>query len=128
MIEDKELIRQILAGDMRAYKLLIQQNERLVWHMVSRVLDVNEDREEVCQDVFIKVYDKLDSFTYQSKLSTWIGTIAYRIALNHLKKNEKYQTVEDEEMMELQLGKLEADNTPESIACLLYTSPSPRDA
>jgi RNA polymerase sigma-70 factor (ECF subfamily) len=48
----------------------------------------DEDREEICQDVFLKVYDKLAEFNFQSQLSTWIATIAYRHAINHLRKKK----------------------------------------
>ena len=48
----------------------------------------NEDREELCQDVFLKVYEKISEFNFQSKLSTWIATIAYRMGVNHLRKKK----------------------------------------
>lgn len=88
MMEDEALISKVLEGDMESFRQLIKQNERLVAHMVSRVVNNPEDREELCQDVFLKVYDKLKSFNFQSKLSTWIATIAYRLAINHLRKKQ----------------------------------------
>lgn len=87
MIDDRTLIAKVLAGDMQAFKLLIQQNERLVVHMVGRLVKKEEEREELCQDVFMKVHEKLGEFAFESKLSTWIATIAYRHAVNHLRKN-----------------------------------------
>ncbi|MDN5200632.1 sigma-70 family RNA polymerase sigma factor [Fulvivirgaceae bacterium BMA10] len=88
MITDRALVDKIISGDMQAFKLLIKQNERLVAHMVSRLVDNPEDREELCQDVFLKVYQKLSGFNFQSKLSTWIATIAYRHSVNYLKKKK----------------------------------------
>lgn len=88
MIEDKALVAQVLRGDQQAFRMLIKQHERLVSYMIGRLVDKPEDREELCQDVFLKVYDKLDEFTFQSKLSTWIATIAYRHGINHLRKRK----------------------------------------
>ncbi len=88
MIDDKALVSQVLSGDRQAFRLLIKQNERLVGHMIARLIDRHEDREELCQDVFLKVYEKLGEFTFQSKLSTWIATIAYRHGINHLRKRK----------------------------------------
>lgn len=88
MIDDKALVSQVLSGDRQAFRLLIKQNERLVGHMIARLIDRQEDREELCQDVFLKVYEKLEEFTFQSKLSTWIATIAYRHGINHLRKRK----------------------------------------
>jgi RNA polymerase sigma factor (sigma-70 family) len=88
MIDDKALVSQVISGDKQAFRLLIKQNERLVGHMIARLIDRHEDREELCQDVFLKVYEKLGEFTFQSKLSTWIATIAYRHGINHLRKKK----------------------------------------
>lgn len=86
MIDDKVLVAQVLSGDRHAFRTLIKQHERLVSHMIGRLIDKPEDREELCQDVFLKVYEKLNEFTFQSKLSTWVATIAYRHGINHLRK------------------------------------------
>lgn len=56
--------------------------------MVGRLVNSPEDLEEICQDVFLKVYERISEFNFQSKLSTWIATIAYRHAINHLRKQK----------------------------------------
>jgi RNA polymerase sigma factor (sigma-70 family) len=88
MMDDQALVYRIMNGDKQAFRLLIKQHERLVAHMVSRLVDRNEDREELCQDVFLRVYEKIADFNFQSKLSTWIATIAYRMGINHLRKKK----------------------------------------
>lgn len=92
MNEDVLIVREILGGDQEAFRRLIQNHEKLVYHMVSRVIDSREDREDLCQEIFLKVYRKLPGFRFQSRLSTWIATVAYRTALNYLKKHKKRQT------------------------------------
>jgi RNA polymerase sigma factor (sigma-70 family) len=88
MTEDQALVSKVLSGDAQAFRLLIKQHERLVAHMIGRLIKQDEEREELCQDVFLRVYEKLAEFTFQSKLSTWIATIAYRYAINHLRKKK----------------------------------------
>jgi len=88
MTEDAALISKVLEGDMESFRQLIKQHERLVAHMVGRLVKNAEDQEEICQDVFLKVYNKLREFNAQSKLSTWIATIAYRHAINHIRKKQ----------------------------------------
>lgn len=92
MSNDTTLVSRILRGDSRAFRQLVQQHERLVWHMVNRIVNRPEDAEDVCQEVFLRVYQKLPSFHFQSKLSTWIATIAYRTAINHAQKEQKRTT------------------------------------
>lgn len=88
MTDDRTLVSRVLSGDMQAFVELIRQHERLVAHMIGRVVKNEEDREELCQDVFIRVHEKLGEFGFQSKLSTWIATIAWRQAINHLRKKK----------------------------------------
>jgi RNA polymerase sigma factor (sigma-70 family) len=88
MMDDRALVSQILDGNMQAFRTLIKMNERLVGHMVGKLITNREELEEICQDVFLKVYHKLGEFNFQSKLSTWIATIAYRHAINALRKRK----------------------------------------
>jgi RNA polymerase sigma-70 factor (ECF subfamily) len=86
MMTDQLLVSRILEGDMAAFKRLIRQHERLVSFMVGKLVKNAEEHEEVCQDVFVRVYEKLGDFNFESKLSTWIATIAYRHAVNAIRK------------------------------------------
>jgi RNA polymerase sigma factor (sigma-70 family) len=89
MFDEKEVVARILAGDAYAFELLVSQYENLVFHVISRLVDQKESVEDVCQDVFVKVYKGLDRFGFQSKLSTWIARIAYLTSLNYLRKHAK---------------------------------------
>lgn len=97
MYSDKELVDKILEGNRNAFALLVKKYERLVFHIVNRVVSDDEATKDLSQDVFIKVYLKLEDFKFDAKLSTWIATIAYRNALNYLKKtkNESISHAED---------------------------------
>ena len=70
MTDTKELIKKIVSGDTAAFKALIQDYQRLVSHVIFKMVPNEHDREDVCQDVFIKVYKNLSKFQFDSKLST----------------------------------------------------------
>lgn len=111
MTSDKKLIEQVLNGDVSAFKALVHQHERLVFSIVSKlVVEPQEEIEDLCQDVFLKVHQKLASFKFQSKLSTWIATIAHNLALNHVKRNKSIHTELEAQILENPDGE-----TPESI-------------
>ena len=114
MIDDKALVKKILEGNIQAFRLLINQHKRLVSHMISRLVRNDQEQEELCQDVFLKVHDKLGEFSFQSKLSTWIATIAYRHAINHMRKRKLlFSNLPEDESETLNFIERE---TPESIA------------
>lgn len=86
MEEDRRLVDGARAGDRRAVRDLVERYQGLVSRVVFRIVRDSGEREEVCQDSFVRVFRGLDSFRFESKLSTWIARIAYRTALNHLEK------------------------------------------
>lgn len=88
MQDDQSLVSAVLSGNRAALQEFIKRHERLVSHMVAKLVDDKSDREELCQDIFLKAYEKLGEFNFQSKLSTWIATIAYRHGVNHLRKRK----------------------------------------
>ncbi len=99
-MDDQTLVRSILDGNTQAFSFLIKKYEKLVFHMVQKLVTDEPSVEELAQDVFMKVYEKLPGFRFESKLSTWIATIAYRQTINHLRKNKRMQYKELEEASE----------------------------
>lgn len=84
----RQQVDQILAGDPRAFKQLVKNHERLVGQVVFRMIRNEADREDLCQDVFVKVYRNLKGFRFDSKLSTWIARIAFTTCLNYIEKKK----------------------------------------
>lgn len=99
MYSDKELVDKVLKGNQAAFSILVKKYERLVYHIVNRIVLDNEVTKDVCQEVFIKVYQKLEDFKFNAKLSTWIATIAYRKALNHIKMAKSKKPVNVDELV-----------------------------
>jgi RNA polymerase sigma-70 factor (ECF subfamily) len=97
-MNDAELVQQVLAGNNNAFRYLVAKHQRLVVHVVGRVVQQQDELEDICQEVFIKVYRKLKRFRGDSKLSTWIAKIAYNTSISHVrKKNRKGEVSFDEE-------------------------------
>jgi len=86
--DDQILVDRILDGDPGAFKALVKANQRLVGQIVYRLVPNTTEREDVCQDIFMKVYQSLGSFRFDSKLSTWVARIAYTTCLNFLEKKK----------------------------------------
>ena len=85
---DRELIAKVLEGDSKAFKTIVSNTQRLVAQIIYKMIYNREDREDLAQEVYLKVYKSLKRFKYNSKLSTWIGTITYNTCLNYLDKKK----------------------------------------
>lgn len=96
-MNDAELIKQILNGNMNAFTFLVNQHQKLVVHIIGRLIQRQDELEDVCQEVFMKVYQNLGKYRYECKLSTWIATIAYNTAINYLRKFKKGGEVEPDD-------------------------------
>lgn len=85
---DKKLVKEVLEGNSKAFKTIILNTKGLVIQIIYKMIKNPEDREDLAQEVYLKVYDKLASFKFNSKLSTWIGAITYNTCLKFLEKKK----------------------------------------
>ena len=87
-MDEKQLVQKIISGDTRAFREFVDLYKRLVAHVVFRMVKNVADREDLCQDVFVKAYQNVQDFHFQSKLSTWLARIAYNTCVNYLEKKK----------------------------------------
>ena len=88
MNEDQELVQAVMARAPGAFERLVARHQKLVWHLVYRMVQHPEDARELCQDVFFRVHERLGQWRGESTLSTWIGRVAFNVAGRHLEKKK----------------------------------------
>ena len=88
MLTEKQLISRLKKGDVQALKELMEVYQDFVYTLSLQIVKSNTAAEELTQDVFIKVFKKIDSFAERSKFSTWLYTITYHSCLNFLNKKQ----------------------------------------
>lgn len=81
-------MRDALACKPGAFEGIVRQHQRLVWHVIQRLVRNTEDTRDLCQDAFLRVHQHLHQFRGESSLATWIGRVAYHVALRHLEKQQ----------------------------------------
>ncbi|MDW7693560.1 sigma-70 family RNA polymerase sigma factor [Flammeovirgaceae bacterium SG7u.111] len=92
-MEDQELLEKFSdpATKHYAYNLLVRKYQERVYWLVRKMVINHEDADDLTQEVFIKLWNKLDSFKGNSQLYTWIYRVATNECLNFLtKKKRKY--------------------------------------
>lgn len=83
---DRDLVEAVLARRPGAFERLVQRYQRLCWHIVQRMVRDPEDARELCQEAFLRVHQGLHQYRYDSPLKSWIGRVAYNVALRHLEQ------------------------------------------
>ena len=111
-VADQSLVERILRGDTNTFNTIIKNTQGLVTQIIFKMIPGAEDRKDLAQDVYLKTFKKLESFKFQSKLSTWIGQIAYNTCVNHLEKkklllieNNNDDSESDDETLEIMNNK-----------------------
>lgn len=84
---DRDLVRAVLDEEPGAFEQLVQQHQSLCFHVIRKLVDDADDARELCQETFFRVHTRLHQYRFESALKTWIGRIAYSIALRHLEQN-----------------------------------------
>ncbi|MCQ2153791.1 MAG: RNA polymerase sigma factor [Bacteroidales bacterium] len=73
-----------MAGE-RFEEIVRKYSEPLYWH-IRGIVSSHDDADDVLQEVFIKVWRKMDSFRGESDIFTWLWRIATNEALSFLRK------------------------------------------
>jgi RNA polymerase sigma-70 factor, ECF subfamily len=84
-MEDLELINRLKNGDDEAFRIILEKYQRLVLNCSYKFLRNTESAEDLTQEVFLEVFESIQSFRADSKLSTWIYRITVTKSINHLK-------------------------------------------
>lgn len=89
--DDRELLAAFKEESTRerAFTRIIKKyQEKLYWH-VRRMVVNHDDANDILQNVFIKVWNYLDSFREESNLYTWLYRIATNESLTFIEKEKK---------------------------------------
>jgi RNA polymerase sigma-70 factor, ECF subfamily len=83
---EAELVAQILKDDPQAFAELVKQFHRRVYSITYRMLGNVAEAEDLCQEIFLRVYQNLSSYDPNLPLAPWICRIASNTTINHLKR------------------------------------------
>ncbi|GFZ95370.1 RNA polymerase sigma factor [Dyella caseinilytica] len=83
---DRPLVEAVLANAPGAFERLVREYQALCWHIIYRMVRHPEDARDLCQETFLRVHQSLHQYRFESTLKSWIGRVAYTIALRHLER------------------------------------------
>jgi RNA polymerase sigma-70 factor, ECF subfamily len=75
-------IRAAAAGDHQAFEELVRAYQAPVWRFLRRMLGDPELAEDVAQEAFLRAYQRLDTFTFRCRFSTWLFQVAHNAAID----------------------------------------------
>ena len=99
---DADIIASSRAGDRTAFNQLVRSYQERVYWVVRRIIRDHDDTLDITQEVFIRAYEKLESFRGDAQVFTWLYRIAVNLSLNHVRKQRVrsfFSITEREEML-----------------------------
>ena len=83
---DRSLIRAAQGGNHFAFEQLVRAYDQGVLRLALRIIGSESDAQDVHQEVFLKVFKKLDGFRFECAFSTWVYRIATNVCLDQLRR------------------------------------------
>jgi len=87
---DPNVLRLARRGDERAFALIVRQYQTPLYNYIARIL--GGDRalaEDVCQEVFLRVYQALPGFDHRCQFTTWLFQVAKHRVVDELRARER---------------------------------------
>ncbi len=106
------LIQRILAGDEAAFASLVSKYEKRVHAYALREIGDFQIAEDITQETFLEVYQKLDTLKAPEKFSTWLYTIVKNLCIAWYRK-ERFQP---ESLEEIHISQIETDTYSRYVA------------
>lgn len=86
IISDEILIKKILKGDSDSFRFLIERYQNRVYSIGWRLFRNSDDAHDFSQEVFLKVYNNLESYKGSSSFGYWLARVAYNFGISQLEK------------------------------------------
>jgi RNA polymerase sigma-70 factor (ECF subfamily) len=85
-LTERQLIERVISGDPKAQRDLYDSHVDRVYRLAYRLAGEDELARDFTQLTFIRAFERIADFRFESSLATWLHTIGVSIALNGLRK------------------------------------------
>ena len=105
-LQDQTLVKEALAGNQDAFSQLMEKYRNPIHHHIYRMVRDKRQVEDLVQEIFIKAFSSLSSYSTNYAFSTWL----YKIATNHtidFLRRKKLSTLSIDQPLQTKDGELE---------------------
>jgi RNA polymerase sigma-70 factor, ECF subfamily len=98
MKADEVLMEELKAGNPQAFDLIIYRYEKTLLNYLYRWMGNFHQSEDLCQEVFLRVYKSAMKFNSEQKFSSWLYRIANNLCIDEYRKNKNVIKVDIEDI------------------------------
>lgn len=94
-LSDFELMRRVADGDQQAFSTLLDRHSKMVLNLSYRIVLSRDDAEDLCQEVFERLWTQAPTWRDDAKLTTWLHRVTSNLALNYSQRVQQRHVFDD---------------------------------
>jgi RNA polymerase sigma-70 factor, ECF subfamily len=93
---DAEIIQQVLAGNTALFELLMRRYNERIYRAARSIVRDEQEAEDVMQQAYVNAFTHLRQFNGSAQFSTWLTRIAINEALARVRRQGRYEALDDD--------------------------------
>jgi RNA polymerase sigma-70 factor (ECF subfamily) len=89
LFDENDLVRKAQAHDAAAFERLYELHVRRMYALSLRMVSNHRRAEELTQDIFVRAWEAISSFKFQSAFGTWLHRLGTNVVLGHLRAEKR---------------------------------------
>lgn len=94
--DDAPDVEALKNGNERAFRCLFEQEKERLSRFVTKIVNDRDEADNIVQETFAEAFRQIDRFRGDSKVSTWLFSIARHLAYGYLRKSKRHNYLEHE--------------------------------
>jgi RNA polymerase sigma-70 factor, ECF subfamily len=111
--EDLKLVQEVLRGNIDSFNILVNKYEFAILRFVYNTIKDREAAEDITQEVFITVYNKLYTYNKDYKFSNWLYQIAKNKCIDYVRKYKRVYEANVEDAHEVVSNEVSPEQSAE---------------
>jgi RNA polymerase sigma-70 factor (ECF subfamily) len=111
---DESLVEAIRCGSDDSFTQLVRRHKRHVFRLGVHFVSSPDDLEELCQEVFLRVYERLKTFRHEAPFEHWLSRITVNTCYELLRKKRRDKGRLSLEQLPYELKDAGAESTAEA--------------
>ncbi|EOD00937.1 RNA polymerase sigma factor [Caldisalinibacter kiritimatiensis] len=92
-MNEEQIINEIKKGNIDLFQKIVDKYKNKIFSMAYKFTNDYNEAQDLSQEIFLKIYNRIDSFRYDSKFSTWIYSISMNTCLDWKRKRKKMKVI-----------------------------------
>jgi len=121
-ISDNEIIKSIKNGNKNLYEKIVEKYSDKIFRYIYYQFNFSKEiAEELVQEVFLRVWEKIDTFNENTNFNAWIYKLTHNLVLNYIRKKKIEFIEKDIQDLNIIWENIKLDNIKHELFEVLFS-------